>query len=343
MLDDIYLRLLNELAPSNLRLQSLETQRLVSGSGVKDTYSQLVSAIYDNDKGSDIGLEYGAYLKPHALCDFSRVLMTAQNFSAAMQLIDALHYMQGASYYVNLNLTSPSSSISLCYPFKAEVSNRQKRFCAEAVFSYILNFMRDSLGQDNNPTEVHLDFSRPVYSAKYEDRFKCPIYYDSPLAMIKLDSELLQQRLVTSNSTLHQLYLSKCHGHVQKTDKTFSIAYRVMAQLMRHHPDTFNGTELARRMAISARGLQKKLSNQGSSFSSLSTLARRELAKVYLMQKQTSIETVCERLGFQTISGFRRFIKSEFGQTLSEFLAVNTSFAEPSSLAKQATLHSAGI
>jgi AraC-like DNA-binding protein len=295
----------------------------VSEVGFKDAYSQLVSAIYDHDKESDIGLEYGEYLKPHALCDFSRALMTAQDFKAAMQLIDSLHYMQGASYYVNLNLSTENPSASLCYPFKQAVSSRQKRFCAEAVFSYILNLTRDSLGQDNNPTEIYLDFARPEYSEKYEARFKCPIYYNSPLAMIKLDSELLEQPLVTSNSTLHQLYLNKCHGHIRRADKTLNIDYRVMAQLMRHHPSTFSGAELARRMNISARGLQKKLCKQDCSFSSLSTLARRELAKVYLLQKQTSIETVCERLGFQTISGFRRFIKNEFKQTLAEFLSMH--------------------
>lgn len=325
MLDEIYLRLLNELAPNNLRLKELDTQRIFSSEDSKSAYRQLLRSIYDQDEGSNIGLEYGRYLKPHALCDFSRTLMTAKDFKASLHLIDTLHYMQGASYCLSTNHSNEHTSISVCYPYKNRISSRQKRFCCEAVFSYILNLARDSMGQDVNPCALYLDAPKPEYSAEYEAIFKCPIIYDSPLAMIAFDTNLLDRPLSTSNDTLHQLYLSKCCEQVRRAEKQWSITYRVVTQLIRNHPTTFSSSELACKLNISVRGLQKRLSKEERSFSELSALARRELVKVYLLQKHTPIEAVCENLGFQTVSGFRRFVKSEFHQTLAEFLDSHTS------------------
>jgi AraC-like DNA-binding protein len=325
VIDDIYLRLLNELAPNNLRLKELDAQRLISFEDSKDAYSQLVRSIYEQDEGSSIGLEYGKYLKPHALCDFSRTLMTAKDFRSSLHLIDTLHYMQGTSYYLSINHSEEHTSISLCYPYKDHVSSRQKRFCCEAVFFYILNLARDSMGQNINPCALYLDIPKPEYSAEYAAVFKCPIIYDSPLAMMAFDANLLARPLSTSNDTLHQLYLNKCCEQVRRAEKQWSITYRVITQLIRNHPTTFSGSELAGKLNISVRGLQKRLNKDKSSFSELSALARRELVKVYLLQKHTPIEVVCENLGFQTVSGFRRFVKSEFHQTLAEFLDSHTS------------------
>jgi AraC-like DNA-binding protein len=74
---------------------------------------------------------------------------------------------------------------------------------------------------------------------------------------------------------------------------------------------------------ISVRGLQKKLNKHERSFSHIANLARRELAKIYLIQKQQSIDFTAEQLGFQTSSGFRRFFKTEFEMSPAEFLNVS--------------------
>ena len=89
---------------------------------------------------------------------------------------------------------------------------------------------------------------------------------------------------------------------------------------MLHHPHSFNCDTISRILNISPRGLQKKLSKLGTSFSALSSLARIELAKVYLVQQEATLEQTAERLGFQTVSGFRRFFKAEFGITTAEFM-----------------------
>jgi len=77
---------------------------------------------------------------------------------------------------------------------------------------------------------------------------------------------------------------------------------------------------LASRLNISVRGLQKRLSKTGQSFSGISNQCRRELAKTYLIQQQQSVDYTAEQLGFQTNSGFRRFFKTEFNTSPSDFI-----------------------
>ncbi|KZX79859.1 hypothetical protein A3715_19515, partial [Oleiphilus sp. HI0009] len=311
MLDEIYFRLLMELAPEPLKPRPLDAERIVNNFGMseesRDAYGHLVGSIYENDPSSDIGLHYGRLLCPYALCDFSRALMTAPSFGNAMQIINDLHYMQGASYYLTTFESSDSISIALNYPYKKNVSEHQRRFCAEAVFIYLVNLARDSLCHSISPCKVWLDFDKPSYADAYSELFGLNIEFNAPLSILEFKNELSDVGLKTSNHTLHKTYIKKCVDSARNAERYWSFDYRTSTQLIRHLPDSFNGSTLSTILSISPRGLQKKLSLLGTSFSELSSQARIELAKVFLIQQNKSIETTSELLGFQTISGFRRF------------------------------------
>ena len=324
MLDEIYFRLLLELAPDAHKLSNLDTDRVILNYGkteeAREAYGTLVRSIYESEPGSHIGLEYGKLLRPHALCDFSRALMTAPDFDSTMQIINDLHYMQGASYFLSAHKDAHCLSISLCYPYKKSVGEEQRRFCAEAVFTYIVNLVRDAMGSDIHPSHMSLDYSEPNYSLSYDDFYQCSIDYDSKLSVLEFPIELSSRPLNTANTILHNTYLKKCIDSVRRAEKHWSFDYRAITKLMRNHPNSFNGNELATNMNISPRGLQKRLSSVGTSFSTLASHVRFELAKVYLIQHGYSLEQTSELLGFQTVSGFRRYFKSETNTTISEFL-----------------------
>jgi len=336
MLDEIYFRLLMELAPEGLKPSSLDAERIIAGYGKTEeshaAYGNLVRSIYADDPSSSIGLFYGKLLHPHALCDFSRVLMTAPNFGASMHVINDLHYMQGASYYATVNQNDDRISVALSYPYKKEVSEFQRRFCAEAVFTYLVNLVRDCLGANVNPSKMSLDFEVPNYYQDYDELYKCPIDFGSNLSTMEFSSDLADRTFKTSNHTLHTTYTKKCNDSARIAERFWSFDYRTSTQLIRHLPESFSATTLSNILNISSRGLQKKLSNLDTSFSELSTQARIELAKVFLIQQNKSLESTAELLGFQTVSGFRRFFKTEFGITAAAFIDQIETEALPSFL-----------
>ncbi len=327
MLDEIYLRLLLEILPANLKLSSWDINRLLEKSHDDDStgriYADLIRQLYQDDPDSNIGLRFGQHLRPATLCDYSRALMTASRFRDVLKIITQYQYLHGASYFPSVHVADEHISVALTYPFKEEISATQRRFCAESVFSYIMNTLRETVSVDIQPRALCLDYAAPSYASDYLRQFRCPLQYKQPLALLVLDRSLLDRNLSTANTTMHPIYLNTCLDQWRRSPRQRDIQYRAMTQLMHQAPDAFTSQNLAKQLNISVRGLQKRLSKHKESFSQLTARARRELAKIYLYQKRESLEATAEKLGFQTASGFRRFFKTEFGMTPAEFLEVN--------------------
>jgi len=324
MLDDIYLRLLYELAPSELALSNIDIQRLLEShnEGIKSNtdYGQLAKSIYLANPQSNIGLKLGHFLMPSQLCDFSRVLVTSENLMQALTLFERLYYVQGACYHPFTSRANSMARLALIFPYKHNPSVQHRRFCVETAFSYLVNGLRESIAPDFLPNKVFFDFPKPEYAEQYTTLFGDNVSFDQALNMIEFDEQYLYIEHRTHNPTLHQIYLNKCSDTINSNNRQTNFEHKAVSCLLRHHPESLNSKKLAEKLNISVRGLQKRLSKNGLSFSSIANDCRRELAKIYLVQEQQSLDYTAEQLGFQTCSGFRRFFKSEFSKTPAEFL-----------------------
>jgi len=324
MLDEIYPRLLLELSADTLCLSELDTARILADFAepamARRAFGKLLQEMYANDPDSEIGLTFGQHLHPPTLCDFSRALMTADTFQDSLSLITRFHQIQQAGFYPMINDRGGRLSIAICFPFKQNVSLYQRRFCCEAIFSYALNALRETISPGIQARHLYFDYPAPKRLHRYEAHFNSPMTFDYPLSIMELDNSLVQRNLLSRDKVLHQIYLNKCLDSWRQSDRLQDFEYRAICCLMRHHPDTFNSHALADMLNISVRGLQKRLSKRGASFSSLATRVRKELTKLYLLQCRYDIDYTAEKLGFQTNSGFRRFFKAEFGQTPAEYL-----------------------
>jgi len=324
MLDDIYPRLLLEIIPQELKLSSLDIQRVIAdhnaGKQTKSAYGRLIKSVYQEQPESNIGIEFGKYLIPSNLCDFSRILITAQNLRSAIEVVSQSFFIHGASYYPFIHVKKGVASIALTFPYKNNISEQQRRFCSEASFSYLINAIRETSTPNFRPKRVMFDFPKPAYINDYHPLFGENLLFDQPLNLIEFEEQCIYKTLSSSNPTLHQMYLNKCLDEMRSPERQSRFEHKAVSFLIFNHPESFNSQKLATKLNISVRGLQKKLNKHESSFSNIANLARRELCKIYLIQEQQSIDYTAEQLGFQTSSGFRRFFKTEFEMNPAEYL-----------------------
>jgi len=212
-------------------------------------------------------------------------------------------------------------SLSLIFPFKSIVSPTQRRFCTEAVYSFMVNSIKTITNNEFTPIRACFDFPEPTYKGEYSAIFGDNISFDAPLNLIEFDERYLNVCLSTHNPMLNQLYQNKCIDEWQKTERSYdNFEHTVITRMMKNHPETFDCGTLAGAMNLSIRGLQKKFTKNETSFSELATRVRKELTKVYLIQEQRSIDWTAEKLGFKSRSGFSRFFKIEFNLTPTEFI-----------------------
>jgi len=324
MLDDIYPRLFLEVIPSTLKKNSPYIKSFLNrreNGSLSSNYGKLIHEVYKHDPNSNIGLEFGKHLRPAALCDISRVMMTADNINSAFEIVKNVQHTHKACYFPSMRQKSDVYSLSLTFPFKSTVSSTQRRFCTEAVYSFMVNTMKTITNNQFTPIRARFDFPEPKYKEEYSAIFGNDITFNSPLNLIEFDERYLDVCLSSYNPMLNQLYQNKCIDEWQNNERSYdNFEHAVITRMMKNHPETFDCGTLADAMNLSIRGLQKKFTKNETSFSQLSTRVRKELTKVYLIQEQRSIDWTAEKLGFKSRSGFSRFFKVEFNLTPTEFV-----------------------
>ena len=321
MFSDIYFRLLLEVMGKDPNIKNipnlkLEHERHANLSAVLN-FHRLIKSIYEQCPESSIGLEFGRQVKPINACDFSRLIATSKDVASGF---DAL-----VEFYPRLNLkpfpllykNEQHISIALCFPYEKPIGMAHKRFCSETFYSFCLNLLSDVVVAPICPVKLYLDFPKPSYANEYQQLFQCEVEFDAPLSMIVFDRSIENHPLTSANECLHEVYLTKAHEAWQQVKRQQNFQYRTLSQLMRDFPASFNGQHLADALNISPRGLQKRLSAEGCSYSLMCQVVRKELVKVCLYQRSYELEDIAACLGFQSQASFRKFFRTHFGLTAS--------------------------
>jgi AraC-like DNA-binding protein len=79
--------------------------------------------------------------------------------------------------------------------------------------------------------------------------------------------------------------------------------------------------EAANRLGMSKRSLQRRLSEESSSYQEMLNATRRELAQSYLSRSSASLGEIAYLLGFQDGNSFIRAFRGWTGQTPGEYRA----------------------
>lgn len=322
MFSDIYFRLLVELMEQDPSIPEIPKPNLSGQVAFSPAqyFSELIDFIYESNVDSDLGIRFGNHLSPMNICDFSRLLTTSNSIRDGLDIMINYYHMLGLKPFPSVHESYDTFSVAIAFPYEEHYHDGCKRFAAETFYSYAINYVRDIIRPDLNPKRIFLDFSKPAYCDTYLEKFRCPIEYDAPLSMIEFSDHIIDAPLPTANPSLHKVYLNKAKDSWQTLKRLQSTRYRTITQIMQYAPDCFNSQVLADSMNISVRGLQKRLSAEGSSISFVTQLARRELTKTCMIQKGMDIEDTAKALGFQTLASFRKFFKQQFGTSPTSFL-----------------------
>ncbi len=335
MISDIYFRLLLETInkdpsikqnPQNFKDFSLcDTQRDVA----IEYFSYLVSFVYQHNPQSNMGLSFGKDVVALNLCDFFRMITTAETVEECLLATVNAYHMLGLRPYPVVYKGPKVTSVAIAFPYEATSEEYTRRFISEVFFAYGLDLFQKSVSEDVKPIRMFLDYPKPDYADQYQVLFNCEIIYDSPISLVEFPSSMLSASLPSHNKPLHNIYMARAFEQWAETKRNQSFRYRAITQLMSQFPYNFSSANLATAMNISTRGLQKRLAAENSSYSQVCRQARRELAKICLFQKSMGFEQTAQALGFQTQVSFRKFFKEQFGGNPKAYLLSKVEQLEP--------------
>ena len=189
----------------------------------------------------------------------------------------------------------------------------------DAGLATFVSMCRTSYGDDFNPLRVAAQ--RPAFDdpAPYIEYFHAPVEFSAPDNILYFSKQSLEAHLLTANPRLARVNDRVVTQYLAQFDKG-STAMRVRAKLIDLlSAGNVTQKDVADSLHMSLRTLQRKLSEEKTSYKELLDETRRELANQYLRQACLSVSEVTYLLGFSEPSNFARAFKRWTGRTPSEF------------------------
>jgi AraC-like DNA-binding protein len=170
------------------------------------------------------------------------------------------------------------------------------------------------VGEKVTPLRVHHPYAAPADPTPWENAFGCPVHFGAAAFVIELPLAALDIPFPTSDPTVGEM----CERMVAQlaAEQGGCITARVRQALMQLIAKGDPRRELvAATLCMSERTLQRRLTEEGTSFIELVDDTRRELAQRYFVNGAYSPTEMSFALGFSDPSNFYRACKRWFGRT----------------------------
>ncbi len=170
--------------------------------------------------------------------------------------------------------------------------------------------------QKSYPAKITLNFPRPERSAEYERVLNAPLQFGADETAITFRQDQVDQPVVTSD--YHLLRLLVAHAEAKLATIEGEEGFRAVVErtiLSLAEPGMADIESVARNLNTTKRTLQRRLAEEGETFSNLLDKLRKESALGYLRNREITLNETASLLGYADTSTFLRSFKRWTGMT----------------------------
>jgi AraC-like DNA-binding protein len=170
-----------------------------------------------------------------------------------------------------------------------------------------------------DPTKVECWFihAEPENTDEYRRTFNPSVVrFAAPYCGIVFDKQYLENPLESADSKLHSVLRKHAEQMLAELPKTHNLTEKVRTLIAAELPHGQPRIgQIARQLSMSSRTLERRLENDGTTFTALLDDLRRGLAEKYVVSRDLSLSEVAFLLGFSHSAAFHRAFKRWTGQT----------------------------
>jgi AraC-like DNA-binding protein len=187
-------------------------------------------------------------------------------------------------------------------------------------------FLVQLIGQlsDGRIRPTAVDLHRPTPpdgGVRHRRAFGCPVSFGSPYVSLVFEARALDAALPGASRELAQYNEQIVVGYLAKLDRS-DVEARVRALLLEQLPlGVVTKEHIAKRLCMSPRTLQVKLSKCSTTFQDVVNDTRRALACGYMDNSALSVTEIAYMLGFSDTSNFSRAFRRWTGCSPREYAA----------------------
>ncbi|MDH4149896.1 MAG: AraC family transcriptional regulator [Betaproteobacteria bacterium] len=189
----------------------------------------------------------------------------------------------------------------------------------DIALSVTLSMCRTNAGDTLRPVQVTLRRARPADAGPWESFYGCKVQFgakDSSFTLAKSDAD---RPLPTANRPLAGVFDSLLTEQLAKLSKS-DVVSRCKAEFLQQLASgESNADDIAQRLHMSPRSLQRKLAEVETTYKQLVDETRRDLALGYIADRTKSITDITFLLGFSGQSAFTRAFKRWTGLSPTDY------------------------
>jgi AraC-like DNA-binding protein len=263
------------------------------------------------ETGNDnFGLLFGRQFQPDMLGLIGRIALSAPTLGASLEHLARLfpfHQQATETRFVRDN-----GLLRLEYRI---LDGRivERRQDAELTMGMFANVVRACLGPSWMPEEVHFEHPKPEHWRQHESLFDAPAHFGQRTNALVLRDRDLDRRMPGGDMARLTALCGTLVDIARDTGEP-ALLDRVTAEIRARLPEGYPYVEdIADRLGVARWTLQRRLADEGLSFSDLVERVRRDLAAVYIRQRHVPIADIGFLLGYSEVSAFSRAFRRWFG------------------------------
>ena len=298
-LEELGLSLPAVLRAANLPVGLLHQEKILLAT---EELFALYRGIAEASHDPAIGLKIGSEQRVERYTPGAIAALYSRSFRDAIQRL--ARYKQ---------LTCPEEIRVVCQGSECRVrfewllaSESEPSVLVDACFAWIVAIGRRGTGGPLTPLRLEL-VRAPTHREILEEHFGCRVYFRAEHDALIFRKSDLDRPFVTHNAELLAMLAPQLEAELAERSLRLTIRDRVkqtLKRLLAGQRPTIQ--EVAQELNLSARTLQRRLTEAGVTFQQVLEEARRELARHYLMQSSLELNETAYLLGYENANSFFR-------------------------------------
>ena len=256
----------------------------------------------------NFGLWFGNQFDPRDLGLWGYAAISAPTLGSALEnLVGLFDYHQESSL---LRMRRGDDGL-MRLEYRIEAPDiLERRQDAELSLGMFYNVIRECCGSAWAPEEVHFEHPRPEGWHEHERAFSAPIYFSQPANALLFRPDILDRAMPRRDPRMMTMMQSCLEGLGRRAQAPASLIDNVRTTIRVMLPDGYPALDsVARSLRLSAAAVQRELAHGGLLYKELVEMTRRDLAFMYLRQRQLPLSEIAFLLGYSELSAFSRAVR----------------------------------